>query len=335
MTISTGLRSGQPTRTTDRHGFTLVELLVVIAIVGVLVALLLPAVQSAREASRRVQCSNQLKQIGLAVLNFESSRSALPPGSVSAGVDISGPYYSTWTAEILPYLEEQSVYDRWDQEQPLSGAANQPFRETRMSVYMCPVDIMTAALQRPESGPGTRLDWAPGSYRAMSGHSLGINGDHYWDNPRAALNAHRPQMPDAWQGAMHTTSRDSGLHRLFQPVKLRQVVDGTSKTLLVGEYQTISRQPRRTFWAYGYTSYNQSSTFFESRTLIADYDQCQRIGGGGVHTCKRGWGSLHLGGVQFVYCDGSVNNVSVNVDVHLFVAAATIRNTETGSLSSE
>jgi hypothetical protein len=100
----------------------------------------------------------------------------------------------------------------------------------------------------------------------------------------------------------------------------------------VGEYHTRTMQNRRTLWAYGYTSYNQSSGFFESRTLIPDYDRCVAIGGGGIHTCKRGWGSLHVGGIQFVSCDGSVRSIADTVDMQLFVASSTIANNETDSL---
>jgi hypothetical protein len=102
---------------------------------------------------------------------------------------------------------------------------------------------------------------------------------------------------------------------------------------LIGEYHTSTYQSRRSFWAYAYTSYNQSSAFPESRTLLADYEKCQQLGGGGAHTCKRAWGSLHAAGVvQFVFCDGSVRNVDPNVDTSLYVATATIATEEVRTL---
>ncbi len=318
-------------------GFTLVELLVVIAIIGILVALLLPAVQQAREAARRIQCSNNLKQLGLAVLSYESSSQSFPAGSTSAGASIQGPYFSTWTLDILPHMEEQALYDLWDKTAAIGdwrSVRNTQLRETIVTGFLCPSDINTSVIMRPDSGPGDFLRWAPGSYRAMSGHSLGQEGDHYWDNPKAVLNQHEPFMNDDWQGAMHVTVRDPGVNRQFRTVKLRQVKDGTSKTFLVGEYQTLTSQRRRTFWAYAYTSYNQSSAFFESRTLIADFDKCEEIGGGGAHTCKRGWGSMH-GGVQFVLCDGSVHSVSTDIDMDVFVSTATIKNSEVRSITND
>jgi hypothetical protein len=118
---------------------------------------------------------------------------------------------------------------------------------------------------------------------------------------------------------MHVVISESAGSRGLKPVRIAQVTDGTSKTILVGEYQTLTFQGRRTFWAYGYTSYNQSSTFVESRTLIPDYVRCAEIGGGGVHTCKRAWGSLHAGElIQFVYGDGSVHGVHTDVDINVF-----------------
>ncbi len=325
------------TKRSRTTGFTLVELLVVIAIIGVLVALLLPAVQAAREAARRSQCSNNLRQIGLAVLNYEAARQTLPAGSTTDTPNIGGPYRSTWAIDILPYLEQQAIFDLWDQEARLIEASNQRLRETFVTVYECPSDQGLGELSIPESGPGNTVEWAHSSYRAMSGYSLGQSGDQYWDNPLAAT-VRETSMPLIWQGPMHTVALQvtNVRQRQFEIVELQQITDGTSNTLLVGEYHTITHLNRRSYWAYAYTSYNQSSAFPESRTLIADYDKCQRIGGGGAHTCKRAWGSLHAAGIiQFVLCDGSVHSVDPNIDTEIFTAAATIRSEETLSLQSQ
>jgi type II secretory pathway pseudopilin PulG len=297
----------------------LVELLVVIAIIGILIALLLPAVQAAREAARRSECANNLRQIGLAVLESESSHRRFPAGSSTPTAAIGGPYLGTWAVDILPNMELNPLYDLWDPTVDFSHINNQQLRETFVASYTCPSDTDTNVLGMPESGPGFAQMYAPGSYRAVSGHSLGQHESHYWDNAAGMRREHEPSMPDRFRGMMHVLVVGPGDHRTLKPVRVAQVTDGTSKTLLVGEYHTQTFQLRRTFWAYGYTSYNQSSTFIESRTLIPDYERCVEIGGGGFHTCKRAWGSLHADGIiQFVYGDGSVRGVHPDVDMELF-----------------
>ena len=315
-----------------RPAFTIVELLVVIAIIGLLVALLLPALQSARAAARRVQCANKLKQVGLAVLNFEDLNGYLPPGSTTEGTDINGPYYSTWSVDILPFLELPSLYELWDPSQPFWYPRNQQLRETFVTAYICPSDVETDHLESPFSGPGRNRGkwlWAPGSYRAMSGHSVPQDEEHYWDHPGFARQWHKAYMPAHNRGPMHTMAvKPSGGHRMFAPVQINQVLDGTSQTLLVGEYHTQTNNWRRTLWAYAYTSYNQSSAFLEKRGMLPDYYGCTHMGPAEDtrdDTCKRTWGSLHAGNViQFVYCDGSVHTLNQDMDMAVFSAGATI-----------
>ncbi|MBX6314198.1 MAG: DUF1559 domain-containing protein [Isosphaeraceae bacterium] len=132
-------------RKCDSRGFTLIELLVVIAIIGVLIALLLPAVQSAREAARRAQCTNNLKQIGLAMHNYQSANNCLPPG-------MKGCCWGTWLVFILPYVEQQAMYNAWnsygnyvyggnfDGLLRYNGVCNITVTSSRINAYLCPSD---------------------------------------------------------------------------------------------------------------------------------------------------------------------------------------------------
>ncbi len=314
------------------RAFTLVELLVVIAIIGVLVALLLPAIQAAREAARRAQCANNLKQMGLAVLNYDTAKGQFPPGSTCETTAIAGVYSSTWTVDILPFAEQPALYALWVQKiagvaVDFSNAQNKRLRETFVPMYLCPTDIEQTELKNPESGQGTGVLWAPGSYRAVSGSSTNSSGDYYWDNPLANSAANIATIPEWTRGPLHAIIRNPpATDRKMRPVATKNIPDGTSNTLLIGEYHnTASPGPalsRRTLWCYAYTSYNQSSGINNPLTMHTDYNECITRGGG--HDCKRSWGSLHAGGsMQFAKCDGSVAPVSMNVDMLIFRAWTT------------
>jgi prepilin-type N-terminal cleavage/methylation domain-containing protein len=228
-----------------RLGFTLVELLVVIAIIGILVALLLPAIQAAREAARRSQCSNNLKQLSLACLNYESSRRKLPPGAfLGEG--------SAWSAFILPYLEEGSVFDaltigedkngnfQWGsaggKEYSSVDELGEQFRnirlvETVIQAFRCP----SAAL--PEHQYDLSADGylvmrrVPASYLGVASGLAQYQYPSYWlriqKHPAAA-----PTWPGAdgvLVGIHHTEDVSSG------QIPLRKITDGTAKTLMIGE----------------------------------------------------------------------------------------------------
>ncbi len=292
-----------------------------IAVIGVLVALLLPAVQAAREAARRGQCSSHLKQIGIALHNYHDAYSRFPPGSIFLGTCCSDESYTSWPISILPYLEQGTLHDQYYHGETNESLFNQFVREQFVPVYVCPSEPGTRELLEPESGPANdyNLLYHPGSYRGVGGRS---DGSGWWDN--------YPQyeaLPREWKGPLHVV--DGRLaNEGFATIK-----DGTSNTLFVGEYGTKTRTRRRTFWAYSYASYNKSDVVPESRTLLNDFDRCAAIGGqGGLQACSRGWGAFHPGVVQFLLCDGSVRPISRQVDMLLLADAATIAGQEAGEL---
>jgi len=318
----------------SKGGFTLVELLVVIAIIGMLIALLLPAVQAAREAGRRAQCSNKLHQIGVAVHNYLDTHDTFPAGGITRGNCCGTPSFGTWSVFILPFMEGLNLNDRYRYDLHNENSANQFVREQFVPHYVCPSDINTDQMDRPESGPGSGLQYAPGSYRAVSGRT---DGSGWFDNAEGGV------LPVEWRGAMHSLWSDwdgyvtGRVDKGPSLVSDGDIVDGLSNTLLVGEMTTKTHNRRRTFWAYTYTSYNQSSITPQARAFIGDYDRCVSIGGaGGSNTCKRGWGSMHPGAIQFLYCDGSVHAINPTV-VNLTILAemATVGGSEitTGRLA--
>ena len=326
-------------------GFTLVELLVVIAIIAMLVTLLLPAVQSAREAARRSQCQNNLKNLALACLNYESASQTMPP-SYTPGGCCSTPSYESWTIATLPFIEEQALHDRYNFDLPNDCKASDPecaqsnafVREQSLQIHICPSDVATEQLISPESGQGSSEDFARGSYRGNSGRSNGHA--RWWDSQENIGDLQR-----GWRGPLPVTcgperlwsrhggdSYCRGNNALTETVQLRHILDGTSKTLLVGEHFSGDKPDRATFWAYTYTSYNKSEVVANPYTLQAgNYERCSKFFD--EQACKRSWGSGHVdGGVQFAFTDGHVRLISIDVDLQAIAAAGSVNGGETDAL---
>ncbi len=315
----------------QKLGFTLVELLVVIAIIGLLVALLLPAVQAVREAGRRAQCINHLKQIGLALQTYHDTYGSFPHGNINRtagncpGMEEPAQSYSTrfgnWAIAILPYLEQAALFDRYDLRFHNESPQNEQVRTASVPVYVCPSDYEAGIPAVPASGParyaGAR--YSPGSYRAVTGR--GDDGYNFLDSEM--MFDYQRQS----RGVIHIT----GVWK-YGTESLRDVWDGTSHTLLVGESTTRTAPQYRTFWAYSFAYYSLSAVTAQSRTLWGDYERCVEAGGvGGEFPCRRAWGGLHPTGVNFAFCDGSVRFVEESVDMALLADLATIAGGEVAS----
>ena len=202
------------------EAFTLVELLVVIAIIGILISMLLPAVNSAREAARRTQCSNNLKQIGLAVQTFHSAHEKVPPARYLDD-------YPSWFVLILPFFEEGAKLDLWVMQRPYYHRGNTLARESLVPTYVCPSRRrpgLTTEADRDNAGD-RHVPGAVGDYAGCAGNNRG-GGNSYWE--------------DTANGTIITASMfydDGGTRRIFwfSNIRFRQITDGLSKTILAGE----------------------------------------------------------------------------------------------------
>jgi prepilin-type N-terminal cleavage/methylation domain-containing protein/prepilin-type processing-associated H-X9-DG protein len=315
--------SAQSNRPRLTGGFTLIELLVVIAIIAVLIGLLLPAVQKVREAAARMSCSNNLKQIGLALHNYHDANGTFPSGHRATTTDPTNDnlafYYSNWAIQLLPYIEQQNLYQNYNDTVNIFQTANKGLRETYVATYACPSDINSKQLMTPESAPGSGgggVAFMTGSYRGMGGVSS--DGFAQWVGYPSEVRTNMSKAPNT-RGLFHTDWPGGPTG----PEKMTTISDGTSNTLVVGERATRTHATRGTFWADSFNLYSLSGAFNQSAALLADYDKCATIASD-IAQCKYGWGSFHSGVINFVYGDGSVRSVRTSINMVMFTYMSTI-----------
>jgi prepilin-type processing-associated H-X9-DG protein/prepilin-type N-terminal cleavage/methylation domain-containing protein len=287
-----------------RHSlaFTMIELLVVVAIIGVLIMLLLPSVQSAREAARRVQCSQNLMQLGVALSNYAAAHRTFPPGSVNdTGPILSVPkgYHYSWTVQILPFLELDNLHRRFDFQHSVYSSSNLTARDARVSTFTCPSN------GRGQAGLG---DYA---------------GCHH--DVEAPIDADN-------HGVLYLNSR----------VRHEDLVDGPSFTILLGETTDASilgwpSGTRATLRNTGsrvndYTilapagspasiagkqlqpgDLGALASMLENADMLDDKKKSAFI-----VDFVGGFASHHPGGANFLFCDGSVRLVKQTVDAHVY-----------------
>ncbi len=312
------------------RGFTLVELLVVIAIIGVLVALLLPAVQAAREASRRMSCANNLKQIGLADLNFESTKGHIVPARLGPDSTSSREMRALTTAVqrsgasgfvmILPYIELAALYDQLDiyENDSIWPAASfrtpgvnwrTPQRSqamaTSVAAYLCPSEGGERHIEDESFGTPAP---AIGSYAFVAGHR-GTKGGSLYTPVNACMTKH------------HNT----GPHLYRTVVKLKQIEDGTSNTISVGEViepsiGTINGATSHNIWTY-VLRYLDSLRTTAVPINTPPWVDTTDIEGDIVNGA---FASRHPGGAQFVYVDGHVDFMQEDTDLDLYQNLSTI-----------
>jgi len=317
-----------------QSGFTLVELLVVIAIIGILVALLLPAIQAAREAARRTQCINNLKQIGLACQNFHDTYKTLPANRWRDK-------HATWFAAIMPFMEASSEFQLWDFNRQYREPANRRARTVYVPGYFCPSRRGggSEGLLIPPTVSGLTAQGSTGDYAGNFGISTsGTNnspdpttGSYVVDNfgtivsPRCFSSVNSSPCPNFKSG-----------------VAFRHITDGTTKTFLAGEKQVPPTQYAKSVLPDGTTTVADESIYEgdyvtnHSRAAAVAYPPAPSGDYEGDGTAGRPFwdflfGSNHPGVTQFVFCDGSARAVQVDVDLVVYEAAATRNQGETTS----
>ncbi|MCC6127239.1 MAG: DUF1559 domain-containing protein [Pirellulales bacterium] len=283
-----------------RTGFTLVELLVVIAIIGILIALLLPAIQSAREASRRMHCTNNLKQFGLGILSYENAFKFFPAGRVGcdgSGGTLCGNNPATRHVGtsafilLLPYIEQKSLYQMVDFttginiiDYPTLNARNLAVAQQRPSVLICPSDT---AKPMDYGNPG----WATTSYGLMFGKNgpPSIGADVKYEN--------------------------NGMFFYRSKITIREIIDGLSRTLFLGEVYDGHLPEVSAGWVYAARHGLFRSTVNPLNT---------KPGTGIVYNGLNGaFGSRHANGANFLYGDGRVDFMDENIDIDVYRARST------------
>jgi prepilin-type N-terminal cleavage/methylation domain-containing protein/prepilin-type processing-associated H-X9-DG protein len=333
----------------SRKGFTLIELLVVIAIIAILIGLLVPAVQKVREAAARMQCSNNLKQIGLALHNYEGNFHQFPPGSqipwYPVGPDrddflnFTRPFGPNWAVLLLPYIEQDNLYNQANPSSypgvPITvgvppANANQTWRLVRnmdVKIYLCPSDPNNRQhYNDPSNGPAEK-DWARGNYGVTAG----------WEDYDHVANGNTKLTTQA--GVMKGFIASPMMSANYG-ARFAEVTDGLSNTIMVGELRA-GRSPLdpRGVWALGYPS----SSIVNAGRASYNPTPNNNLGDAGkdgdeIQTCGEVWTStigsvdglgcikkgnlmtsgmsrsLHTGGVNACMGDGSVRFIKNSID---------------------
>jgi prepilin-type N-terminal cleavage/methylation domain-containing protein/prepilin-type processing-associated H-X9-DG protein len=286
-----------------RRGFTLIELLVVLAIVGVLCALLLPAVLAAREASRRLHCLNNLKQVGLALHQYHDRVGSLPMGYVAAPSPDpreTSPGWG-WAALILPSLEATPLYASANFDLPVESAANHTVRATALKVYICPSDRDSGRYEIVREGGTSIADFHTNSYAACYGAGLEID-----------------DAPD----------RGNGLFRRNLVVDFAGITDGLATTIAVGERGAcLIKTPWAGVPSGGISILSDNSNVGDygaigrGAELVVAHANNATLNGPG--TGPDDFYSPHAGGSNFLFADGSVRFVRQMIQLRVYKALCT------------
>lgn len=307
-----------------RNGVTIIELLVVIAIIGVLVAILLPAVQQAREAARRTQCRNNLKQIGVALHSYHSAHRLFPPGYVCQQ-DFLGSSQKNqwaWSALLLPYLDQPSLHGDIDFSEfvrddsgDVSTAieSNQDVAELSLPIFRCPSDVAPERIDRTcPFNPS--VEFGVSSYSASSGITL--MGLPCWGLPPSPLKASPPSMSMNFHPLPVPCEFPEGIFYINSRHSVADITDGTSNTIAIGETSwkwhfqmcrsaTVAEPYGGTTWAgVAHCANQEHVTSVTSLPFNNEFDEVFSFG----------FSSPHTGGVFFLMADGAVKFIGNGID---------------------
>lgn len=297
------------TRTRRQRGFTLIEVLVVIAVIAIVIALLLPAIQQARDAARRAVCKSNLKQIALALHNYETMHGTFPPGyihkfgspgSASEPANHAG---LAWGAMLLPQLEQAALYEELNPDVPVWNTVNLKARETHLPVFLCPSDSWSENQFVVRDDSVTPIErYATASYAAN------------WGPSNATVNL--DDTPLQSQGVFYRNSC----------TRVRDITDGLSNTLAIGE-RTNGPLPGVTAGGHSYfetawpAAVREVTDFPDDHGHMVLFETQFRPNQAGGD--DKGLSAPHVGLCQFALTDGSVRAISENIDANVYNALGT------------
>jgi prepilin-type N-terminal cleavage/methylation domain-containing protein len=303
-----------------RRGFTLIELLVVIAIIAVLIALLLPAVQQAREAARRTECKNKLKQIGLALHNYHDTFTVFCPSSFSIGSRLS------WHYSILPYIDQAPLYNQ-------AEALNPPptinytswasvFDPVKLPGYLCP-----SAHNRNVNGYTADTTIQTVHYYGVMGPKAPTGWPYTYQCGTVSAAA-ECQVP---AGAAHGGYSRHGVLGRNTKNGMRDIIDGTSNTLLVGEISSFKTKSGVDMGGYRrwYRGFDGTANSGAKNVVYAINSKAYN---GSNDFNDVSFGSNHVGGTHFLMGDGVVKFISENVDMVAYLSVSSMDGGETQSI---